>query len=72
MSDENRIDPRDGGFPPIGQPALRALRVAGVTRLDQLTGWRRSDAAALHGMGPKGLRLLGDALSAAGLSCRAP
>jgi len=72
MSDEDRIDPLDGGFPAIGQPALRALQVAGVTRLAQLTAWRKSDIAALHGMGPKGLRLLDEALAAAGLSFRTP
>jgi predicted flap endonuclease-1-like 5' DNA nuclease len=72
MPDVPRIDPRDGGFPSIGQPALRALRHAGVTRLEELAGWREADLAALHGMGLKGVRLLAEALAAEGLAFRAP
>jgi predicted flap endonuclease-1-like 5' DNA nuclease len=66
MADDGRIDHRGGGFPNIGQPALHALRLAGVTRLGQLTAWRASDLLALHGMGPKGGRMLREALAAEG------
>jgi hypothetical protein len=73
MSDGGgRIDRRDGGFPSIGQPALQALRHAGVTRLEELAEWREADLAALHGMGPKGVRLLAEALAAVGRGFRAP
>ena len=72
MPDDGRIDPRDGGFPAISQPALRALRHAGVTRLEELREWREKDLGALHGMGPKGVRLLREALEAGGLGFRAP
>ena len=58
MADTGRIDHHEGGFPNIGQPALRALEVVGVTRLEHLVTWREADIAALHGMGPKGVRLL--------------
>ena len=71
MPDTDRIDHRAGGFPNIGQPGLRALEVLGVTRLEQLVAWREADIAALHGMGPKGVRLLVEALAEAGLSFRA-
>jgi hypothetical protein len=71
MADTGRIDHRQGGFPNIGQPALRALEVVGVTRLEQLVTWRKAEIAGLHGMGPKGVRLLAEALAEAGLSFRA-
>jgi hypothetical protein len=54
-------------FPPgIAQPALRALVSAGYTTLDQLSKVEESDLARLHGMGPKALRLLNEALEQRG------
>lgn len=50
----------------IGNPARNTLRVSGITRLDQLTGKTESEILALHGMGPKALGLLRDALAARG------
>ena len=32
--------------------------------MDDLARWEESDIAALHGMGPKGIRVLRDALTA--------
>ncbi|MDF2628177.1 MAG: hypothetical protein K0R39_2008 [Symbiobacteriaceae bacterium] len=59
----------DDDFPPgIGQPARRALTAAGYTRLEQLTGVRERDLLALHGFGPKALRILREALTARGLA----
>ena len=52
----------------IGAPAVRALHGAGIRTLDGLAGRRRAEVGALHGMGPKGLRLLDDALDIAGLA----
>lgn len=57
-----------GDFPKIGSPATRALEAAGYTRLKQLTNVTESELAQLHGMGPKALGLLRDALKAQGLS----
>lgn len=51
----------------LAAPARRALDGAGYTRLDQLAEVREDDLAALHGMGPKALRQLRDALAARGL-----
>ncbi len=51
-----------------GNPARRALEAAGYTRLEQLTGARRAELAKLHGVGPKVLRVLAEALAARGLS----
>jgi len=57
------------GFPKgIGAPATRALVAAGYTELDQLEGVPRAELARLHGMGPKALRVLQEALEARGKS----
>ena len=52
----------------LSAPALRALAGAGYTRLDQLADVREVDLKRLHGMGPKALTVLREALRAAGLS----
>lgn len=55
----------------IGQPALRALASAGYQNLEQLANVSESDLLKLHGMGPKALRILREALAANGLAFRA-
>ncbi|HEY3844604.1 MAG TPA: hypothetical protein VGL48_15225 [Acidimicrobiales bacterium] len=50
----------------IGAPATRALLNAGYTNLSQLAGVPVADLKALHGMGPKALRVLQDALETEG------
>ncbi len=57
-----------GAFPKIGAPALRALNSAGYHSLADLTQVREADLAKLHGMGPKAVGLLRDALAANGLT----
>ena len=52
----------------LSKPALRALAAAGYTRLDQLATTRESDLGKLHGMGPKAIGLIRDALAARGQS----
>ena len=51
-----------------GNPARRALELAGYTRLEHLAGERRAALAKLHGVGPGALRVLAEALAARGLS----
>jgi hypothetical protein len=63
--------PNAAAFPPIGGPALRALAHAGVRSLAELAAWRERDLLALHGMGPKGVRLIKTALAAEGRALRA-
>ncbi|HEX6443558.1 MAG TPA: TetR family transcriptional regulator [Streptosporangiales bacterium] len=68
-----RVMPTDGriAMPTgLGKPALRALAGAGYTRLDQLAEVSEKDLGKLHGMGPKALRILREALAANGLSFR--
>lgn len=47
---------------------MRALTAAGYTRCDQLAGVPIEDLKVLHGMGPKALRIIQEALEADGKS----
>jgi hypothetical protein len=59
----------DSGLPRnIGAPATRALTAAGYSELSQLANVPAADLAKLHGVGPKALRLLQEALQAQGKS----
>lgn len=60
----------DTDLPKIGAPATRALAAIGVTRLEQVADHRESELLALHGFGPRALRILNEALAARGLSIR--
>jgi hypothetical protein len=52
----------------IGAPATRALAAVGYTELSQLDGVPIGKLKALHGVGPKALRLLQVALEESGKS----
>ena len=59
----------DTGLPKnIRAPATRALTAAGNTELDQLAGVPAAELGKLHGVGPKALRLLAEALQQQGMS----
>lgn len=55
-------------LPRTSAPAQRALDGAGIATLSQLSNFRRAEIAKLHGMGPKALGILAQALAAKGLS----
>lgn len=55
-------------FPTIGAPARRALASAGYTSLAQLSTASEADLLRLHGMGPKAIGQLREALTAQGLA----
>jgi len=55
-------------MPKVGAPASRALAQTGYTQLGQLAAASRAELAALHGVGPKALRIIQDALDEHGLS----
>lgn len=57
-------------LPAIGAPATRALAAIGVTTLDQLAHYRAAELLAVHGFGPRALRLVSEALDQAGLNLR--
>lgn len=50
----------------IGKPALRALLLAGITTLDQVAQRTEDELRALHGVGPRAVRILREALQAGG------
>jgi hypothetical protein len=60
----------DDGLPPIGAPATRALAGIGVTQLSQLIEHTEDELLALHGFGPRALRIIKDTLSNRGLELR--
>src|SRR5689334_17603108 len=64
-----KTDDTGNGFPRgIGAPATRALIGAGFTKLEDLTNATEAELMALHGFGPKALRILQAALNDAGLA----
>jgi predicted flap endonuclease-1-like 5' DNA nuclease len=61
-----------GDLPPIGRPANSAFREAGITTLAQVAGHSRRELLALHGVGPKAIRILAEALTERGLAFADP
>jgi predicted flap endonuclease-1-like 5' DNA nuclease len=58
----------DDALPPIGRPATGALAAAGVTTLSDVAALGERDLLAMHGVGPKAVRILREALAERGLS----
>jgi predicted flap endonuclease-1-like 5' DNA nuclease len=54
--------------PRIGKVAARELALHGYRRYDQLAGATASQLLAIHGVGPKAIRILRDELAAKGLA----
>jgi hypothetical protein len=52
----------------IGAPATRALTAAGYTELRQLANVPAAELSKLHGVGPRALRLVQEALQTHGMS----
>jgi len=68
MKPKNKEQQASSPFPKIGSPATRALEAAGYTSLKQLTKVTEAELGQLHGMGPKALGVLREALKAEGWS----
>ena len=59
----------EGDFPrTLAQPARRALAAVGIRNLTQLTGLQENEIRRLHGVGPKALTQLTQALDERGLA----
>jgi hypothetical protein len=56
----------------MGAPARRALLAAGYTSLNDLVGLSEAALLSLHGVGPKALRVLREALAARTTSTTRP
>ena len=52
----------------IGQPAQRALEVIGITTLIQLCDYTEKELLAIHGVGPKSVRIIKESLLNEGFS----
>ncbi|MBE4717798.1 hypothetical protein [Pseudarthrobacter sp. AB1] len=57
-----------GDLPPIGRPANGALLHAGITSLAEVAMLGRRELLAMHGIGPKSLRILEAAATERGLT----
>jgi len=51
----------------IGKTAARELSINGITTLQQVASHSKKELLAIHGVGPKAIRLLGEVLAAKGL-----
>lgn len=60
-----RIDDFSRG---VGKVAIRELKRAGYTRLEQFAGVSETELLKLHGVGPKALAVLREALAERGLA----
>lgn len=64
-------DDTESEFPrSLGRVAPRELARHGITRFDQLPALTRRDLLAIHGVGPKTVRILADELATRGLAFR--
>lgn len=68
MKDVKTVPDEQVDLPRIGRPATSALVQIDVLRLEQLTTFTRQQILDLHGMGPKAVGILEEALAAKGLS----
>lgn len=67
MPAPSRLAPPPGFPDGLSQPALRAFAAAKLTTLAAVARHTEAELLALHGVGPKAIRLLRPALAAAGL-----
>jgi predicted flap endonuclease-1-like 5' DNA nuclease len=62
------MDFGNSDLPDIGKVARRELANAGYTRLEQFTRVSEKELLKIHGVGPKAIRILREALEARGLA----
>jgi hypothetical protein len=61
---KKRPEPTESDLPrAIGQPAMRAFALAGLTRLEHFTRVGERELLAMHGVGPKAIEVLRRALA---------
>ena len=70
-SPNERAHPNADAFPRgVGGPVLRALAAAEIRSLEELARRHEADVAGMHGVGPKGMRILKAAMAERGLAFR--
>ncbi|GAA1461100.1 hypothetical protein NE857_23515 [Nocardiopsis exhalans] len=70
---EHAVPGKVGDLPRgIGRPATQALVQAGFTTLAEVSSMTRPELLALHGVGPKAVRVLDEAFAEAGLKFSTP
>lgn len=57
-------------IPSIGRPATQALAQIGVRNVEQLAKYTEAEILALHGIGPKAIRILRPVMEACGVQFR--
>ena len=57
-------------LPRIGSPATSALAEIGITTLEGVQAMSEKELLALHGVGPKAVRILKEALAERGLALK--
>ncbi len=73
MSPAKPNDIAPGDLPSgLSNPARRALAAAAITRLEQFTRISEAELLKLHGLGPKGVRIIREELSKYGLAFANP
>jgi len=73
MADKNPIQSTlKDQVPGLASPALRALVAAGITNLEDFTRVSEMELIKLHGMGPKAIRTIREALARHGLEFAKP
>jgi hypothetical protein len=58
----------ENDLPKLSAPAHRALAGAGIQNLEQVSRFSEAELKKLHGMGPKAIKELREALAAKGLA----
>jgi predicted flap endonuclease-1-like 5' DNA nuclease len=56
----------------IGKTAARELSFNGITSLKQVAEHSKKELLAIHGVGPKAIAILGEALAAKGMDYKQP
>lgn len=57
-------------LPKIGAPATRALAEIGVSQVEQLASYTEKELLAVHGVGPKAIRILRPVMAELGVTFR--
>ena len=65
---EQEAKPRSGFLSLLSNPARRALEHEGITTLHKLSAFTERDILRLHGMGPRSIPVLREALQSQGLT----